>query len=137
MSLKENLKKYRKAAHLTLFEASGAVGVSISTLQRYEKGSITHIPYQNLRKLAQLYHTTIGELYGSKDNNTFPLPIFEKRGYQNTGTRERLCHYSDLLGAEDTTWILKKYQALDPQGKHLISTLLDAEYQRCIGCEKM
>lgn len=133
MALKENLKKYRKAAHLTLFEASGAIGVSIATLQRYESGTVTHIPRQNLIKLAELYHTTVSDLYEQEEDSAFLLPILDSRRQQRV--KERLNCYSDQLGAEDAGWILKKYLALDTQGRHLISALLDAEYQRCVGCE--
>ena len=131
MSLKDNLKKYRKSAHLTLFDASGAIGISIATLQRYESGSVTHIPHHNLLKLADLYQTTVAELYGQEENIPFMIPTLDSKRQPNERKKDRLQHYSDVLGAEDAKWILKKYQALDNQGKHLISALLDAEYQRC------
>lgn len=135
MELKDNLRKFRKAANLTLNEASDAIGVTVATLQRYESGVIANVPYANIVKLAKLYHTTPTELMGWNEDaleivkSTLQFPD-DKEEWAAQFNR-RIMRYYDALGAAAVETILDKYLSLDDRGRHTVTTVLEMEYQRC------
>jgi transcriptional regulator with XRE-family HTH domain len=55
MEFKENIKNRRLELNLTLDEVSSKLGVSKPTLQRYESGVISNVPFDKIEKLAITY----------------------------------------------------------------------------------
>lgn len=69
MGLKENIKKYRLQNNLTLDDVAKKVGVTLQTIQKYEKGTISNIPQDKIEKLSEIFHTTPSKLMGWDDIN--------------------------------------------------------------------
>lgn len=53
MGFKENLKKYRLEKSMTLEELANVIGVSRQTVQKYESGVISNIPFDKIEKLSK------------------------------------------------------------------------------------
>lgn len=64
MGLKENIKFYRNKCDLTLEEVAKILGISKPTLQRYESGVISNIPYDKIEGLAEIFGITPAQLMG-------------------------------------------------------------------------
>lgn len=105
MGFKENIKIRRLELNLTLEEVSNELGVSKPTLQRYESGVISNIPFDKAEKLAQILETTPSYLMGWEDK-----------------------HYSELTA--DQIDFLSKYKMLDSFGKHTVNVILEMEFKR-------
>ena len=100
MLLNERIKEQRRISGLTLKEAADRIGISEATMQRYESGGITNVPYEAIEKLARLFDVTPGFLMGWEPADNFdfagavrPLTDEEKRllrAYRNAlqGRRE-------------------------------------------------
>lgn len=74
--LKDNLKRARLLADMTLDDVAQKVGVSRQTIQRYESGVIQNIPSDNIEKIAKALSVSPGMLMGWEEKtvaNTFPL----------------------------------------------------------------
>lgn len=69
MALKDNIKYYRKAAGLTQRELAAHLNVKHQTIQKYESGEITNIPYNNLTVLAKAMGISVKELLGFSEEN--------------------------------------------------------------------
>ena len=64
MTIKDNIRQRRIEKGLTLEELGKAVGVSKQTIQRYETGQITTIPYDKILLLATALSVTPQALMG-------------------------------------------------------------------------
>ncbi len=64
MTINENIRKLRAERSLTLEALGKAVGVSKQTIQRYENGKISTIPYDKIIALASALNVTPGYLMG-------------------------------------------------------------------------
>lgn len=74
--LKDNLKRARLLADMTLDDVAQKVGVSRQTIQRYESGVIQNIPSDNIEKIAKALNVSPGMLMGWEEKTlagTFPL----------------------------------------------------------------
>jgi len=58
MNFKENIKTRRLELNLTLEEVSNKLGISKPTLQRYESGVISNVPFEKVEKLSAILDTT-------------------------------------------------------------------------------
>ena len=58
------LKELRKQNNMTLLEVANLLGVTESTVQRYESGVIENLKYDTIVKLSNLYCTTPAYLMG-------------------------------------------------------------------------
>ena len=58
------IKELRKQRNLTLAEVAKRVGVSESTMQRYESGKISKIKYETMESLANLFDVSPEYLMG-------------------------------------------------------------------------
>ena len=105
MGFKENIKIRRLELNLTLEEVSNKLGVSKPTLQRYESGVISNIPFDKVERLAEILETTPCSLMGWEDKQ-----------------------YSEL--AADQIDLLNKYRTLDSFGKHTVNVILEMEFKR-------
>lgn len=70
MSINDNIKIYRQRKGLTLEEVGDYIGVSKSTVLKYENGSITNIPSDKIERMAMLFGVTPGEIMGWKKQPT-------------------------------------------------------------------
>jgi transcriptional regulator with XRE-family HTH domain len=67
LGLKENINKFRISNNMTLEDVSNKLGISKTTLQRYESGVITNIPSEKVEKLSKVFKVTPSELMGWND----------------------------------------------------------------------
>ncbi len=78
MGLKENLKQARLSKNLTLEAVSQKVGISRSTLYKYESGDIPNIPFDRIEKLAKVLGTSPQEIVGWDEDDETRLSNFEE-----------------------------------------------------------
>lgn len=64
MEICENIKRLRHEKHMTLEQLGKIAGVSKQTIQRYENGQISNIPYDKIILLARALSVTPPELMG-------------------------------------------------------------------------
>lgn len=69
MEIGEKIKEIRKKRGFTLDEVAERLGVSVSTLSRYESSQITKIPVTVIEKLCLALGTTTQELMGSASDD--------------------------------------------------------------------
>lgn len=67
MQIGERLKNRRKELGLSVESIAEQLGVSYTTLYRYEASSITKIPIETFDKLCKILNTTPAELMGNND----------------------------------------------------------------------
>lgn len=65
MKIGERIKVLRKQRGMSVEEVAEVLGVSVSTLYRYENSSITKIPIEVIDKLCTVLGTTTKELMGN------------------------------------------------------------------------
>ena len=58
MGIRENIKKLRLERNQTLEEVGKSIGTSKQTIQRYENGEITNIPYDKIELLAKHFNVS-------------------------------------------------------------------------------
>ncbi len=63
-SVGDRIKELRTNAKLTLEEVGKKIGVSRATVQRYESGEISGIPYDKIEKIAELLKVSPSRLMG-------------------------------------------------------------------------
>lgn len=103
MGFKENIKNRRLELNMTLESISKQLNISKPTLQRYESGVISNIPFDKIENLAVILDTTPSWLMGWNDIN--------------------------ISNAENN--LLEKYNSLDEMGKHVVDVVLELEFNRC------
>ena len=64
MKINEKIRSLRKQKDMTLEDVAKRVGVSRQTIQRYESGVISNIPYDNIMLLAKVFNVHPGVLMG-------------------------------------------------------------------------
>jgi transcriptional regulator with XRE-family HTH domain len=102
MGFKENIKKRRLELKLTLEDVSKQLKISKPTLQRYESGVISNVPFDKIEKLADILQTTPCWLLG----------------------------WSDIVLSNEERLLLDKYNKLDKMGRHTIEVVLELELNR-------
>ncbi len=75
MNLNENIKSRRLELGLTLEQVGQRVGVSRQTIQRYESGVISNIPYDMIVKLSEALSASPSELMGWSTAETHGVVI--------------------------------------------------------------
>ena len=60
----QRIKQKRKENKFTLLNVANILGVTESTVQRYESGNIKTIPYEHISKLANLFNCSPSYLMG-------------------------------------------------------------------------
>lgn len=73
MTTGERIKARRIQLNMTADELADIIGVSRSTMFRYEKGAIEKIPYLRLMDIAKALRTTWGDLMGLESNTALPI----------------------------------------------------------------
>jgi transcriptional regulator with XRE-family HTH domain len=102
MGFKENIKERRLELKLTLGEVSKQLNISKPTLQRYESGVISNVPFDTIEQLADILKTTPSWLMG----------------------------WNDILLNNEDKALLDKYNKLDKTGKHTVDVVLELESNR-------
>ena len=64
MTTGERMKQRRKEWGISVEDVAAALGVSVATVYRYEKGDIEKVPGAVLEPLARVLHTTPAYLMG-------------------------------------------------------------------------
>lgn len=60
----ERIRELRLQNHLTLDDVAKHLGVGRQAIYKYEQGTVTNIPLENLEKMATLFGTSPGYLAG-------------------------------------------------------------------------
>ena len=60
----ERIRELRQLHNLTLDDVARHLGVGRQAIYKYEQGTVTNIPLENLEKMAALFGTTPGYLAG-------------------------------------------------------------------------
>ena len=75
MTTAERIKQRRKELGLRAEDVAEQIGVSRSTMFRYESGEIEKLPYTNLIPIARALNTTVEYLmFGDNENKKEPTP---------------------------------------------------------------
>ena len=61
------IRELRQRFNLTLDDVAKHLGVGRQAIYKYEQGTVTNIPLDNLEKMAELFNTTPGYLAGWSD----------------------------------------------------------------------
>ena len=102
MGFKENIKNRRLELNMTLEEVSKQLNISKPTLQRYESGVISNVPFDTVEQLANILQTTPSWLLG----------------------------WSNIVLSKQEKTLLEKYNKLDDKGKHVINVVMELELNR-------
>ena len=63
----ERIRELRQLHNMTLDDVARYLGVGRQAIYKYEQGTVTNIPLENLEKMALLFGTTPGYLAGWSD----------------------------------------------------------------------
>ena len=76
MTIGERIKEFRKAKNIPVNSLAKQLGVSKTTIYRYEDSSIEKIPVQVIDRLCEIFGVTVAELTGNKmeSKETVELP---------------------------------------------------------------
>ena len=74
MTVGERIKNRRKELGISADSLASLIGVSRSTMFRYEKGDIEKLPGDSLVPIAQALGTTPQYLMGWTEDTSFPIP---------------------------------------------------------------
>ena len=75
MTTGERIKKRRLELGMSADKLAEQIGVSRSTMFRYESGAIEKMPMNNLAPIARALNTTIGYLMGWEDEKNAPAAV--------------------------------------------------------------
>lgn len=75
------IKELRIKNKLTLLDLALKLGVSESTVQRYESGSIVNLKYSTMEKLANIFNVTPAYLMGWDESNTIEIEVNSAEEY--------------------------------------------------------
>lgn len=74
MTVGERMKARRKSLGISADKVAEALGVSRSTIFRYEKGDIEKVPSEQLEPIADVLNTSVGYLMGWVDDPEWSAP---------------------------------------------------------------
>ena len=74
----ERIRELRTKNRLTLDDVAKYLGVGRQAIYKYEQGTVTNIPLENLEKMAVLFGTTPGYLAGWSDEIPESFPASEQ-----------------------------------------------------------
>ena len=79
MTTAERIKQRRKDLGLRAEDVAERIGVSRSTMFRYENGEIEKLPINHLVPIAKALHTSVDYLMGWTEDEKEPIPLDEDR----------------------------------------------------------
>ena len=104
----DRIKECRLEHKMTQEEVAKILGVGKQAVYKYEAGTVTNIPLENLSAMASLFHVNPGYLAGWSDTKDFDLDIQ---------------HYDDLSICEMN--LVRKYRQLNPEGQSFVNDSID------------
>jgi transcriptional regulator with XRE-family HTH domain len=75
MTIGERIKAKRKEKKLSVDYVAKELGVSVSTVYRYEDSTIEKIPVKVFNKLCQIFETSASELMGNDNGNNVDMEL--------------------------------------------------------------
>ncbi len=112
MSYSMMLKTARRRSGHTLREVAAALGLTPSTVYRYEEGLILRIPPETLRSLCAFYGIS---------------PREEAEGFRLEQEKDRLSRYSESRLNVSADFLYRQYMQLDQRGRKNVLNLLQYE----------
>lgn len=94
MTTGERIRARRKELGITADALAEQIGVSRSTMFRYENGFIEKMPMNNLVPIARALHTTVGYLMGWDEEKDAPAPGTEGK------CETEVMHYFESLSED-------------------------------------
>lgn len=103
MEICENIRRLRHEKHMTLEQLGKIAGVSKQTIQRYENGQISNIPYDKIVLLARALNVTPPELMGWSESPHFSSDDLRLLSAYHAATEEqkRIIAYVLKLDSEN------------------------------------
>ena len=111
MDFKDTIRARRKELGLTLEEVGQIVGVSKTTIQRWESGEIKTHRREKIVTLAQAYHTTPAQLMGWAETDTDLSSSLPQSNPNVNGQLENLFHEIQQLPPDQQKNFLKMMRA--------------------------
>ena len=111
MDFKDTIKARRKELGLTLEEVGQIVGVSKTTIQRWESGEIKNQRRDKIVKLAQALQTTPAQLMGWAETDTDLSSSLPQSNSNVNGQLENLFHEIQQLPPDQQKNFLKMMRA--------------------------
>ena len=111
MDFKDTIKARRKELGLTLEEVGQIVGVSKTTIQRWESGEIKNQRREKIVKLAQALQTTPAQLMGWAETDTDLSSSLPQSNPNVNGQLENLFHEIQQLPPDQQKNFLKMMRA--------------------------
>jgi len=148
----KRIKLRRKSLGISADELATELGVSRSTVFRYENGEIEKVPADYLNVIADLLSTTPQYLMGweddpldyeriANDEGICPPNYFDgdridyiknklSQAPEEFWGNDKQMYHSSAVTYEEEALIIK-YRSVDDKGKHVVNTVLEMEYNRC------
>ena len=123
------IRTLRESTGITLKEMADKIGVSEATVQRYESGKITKLPYNVVSAYATTFDVSPSYIMGWSDN---PTPSDEDTNH----TQEILSAVNTLKAyfnktltySEEEQDMIIKFRELDDRGRKHVMDLIDTEH---------
>ena len=114
----ERIRELRIKNHLTLDDVAKYLGVGRQAIYKYEQGTVTNIPLENLEKMATLFGTTPGYLAGWSETP----PDDPIHGKKLSSDARILAQGFDKLPKEQQERALAMFRVMfEPQYAHLFT----------------
>lgn len=84
MLVNQKMNALRKQNKLKLSDLEASTDITVSTLSRYERGTIKFIPPEAVRKIAQALDTTFEELVEGDSRYASTDPVRKRQSYKTT-----------------------------------------------------
>lgn len=104
-NVNENIKMLRKQLGITQEEVGKRIGVSKQTIQRYESGEISNIPYDKIVGLSKALSCSPAQIMGWEETHVEPK--------------------TSLSALEDAE-LLKKYHSLSSEQQQVVMSMIDS-----------
>ena len=109
----ERIRELRLRNNLTLDDVAKYLGVGRQAIYKYEHGTVTNIPLDNLEKMAELFGVTPGYLSGWSMSRPDSVPVQQE--IITTSEARILAHGVDQLPEEERKKALAVVQAMFSQ----------------------
>lgn len=108
MSVNRNIRKIRKERKITTTELAHRLGISQSSVVRYENGSVKYVPLDLINEMAGIFECSVNDLVEGDDRYT-------QKSVKKSASRL----------SEDERDLLAKYSQLSLKEKNAVKGLCD------------
>ncbi len=133
MTIGEAIYKRRKELGLTLEDVGEFVGVSKSTVKKWETGYISNMRRDKIALLAKVLRVSPASFIADENQEIAGLIPEEN---ENTVDKETASAIGKTAFDYLEETLLKKYYSLDLHGREIVDAVLEIEYNRCISEEE-